>query len=201
MENRLVLIIIIFLYLVTTLVMAQDSARPAIFRKDQSKYSKTFLQGLHYPNTKVYDDYMTVEGRKVLFPSALTAGKQYLFSATKDVKTYKLTVVRKNNTTIDFKFELTQNGIVKYRNSGLADLSSQFFLGAEGDDDDSGDGYGAYEYHLKNGECYFSIRVSIQKDQLERLRAKIIYGCWNSSVDRLELDDCPTLRTEKLVGK
>ena len=81
--------------------------------------------------------------------------------------------------------------------SGIAVLGSMFFLASEMDEDsETGDGYGSSEYWDRANDCWFAIRVGIGKDHNGKQRAMLNYGCEDKNKQRLNLEDCPTLRTE-----
>lgn len=64
------------------------------------------------------------------------------------------------------------------------------------EDTELGEGYGSSEYWDNSNNCWFSIRIGIGKDENKKQRAKLTYGCEDKSKQRLNLDECPTLRTE-----
>ena len=171
-----------------------------IYIKDKSQYDQTFIDGLVEYNEpiKLIDNYILTGNDTTYFPNDLSLNKVTPFKATKDNNKFVLTVTRTNLTNLTYNFQLTDkdNKILDTK-SGKAILGSMFFLASENDEDSqTGDGYGSCEYWDKVNDCWFAIRVGIGKDYNGKLRAMLNYGCNDKSKQTLNLDECPTLRTE-----
>ncbi len=170
-----------------------------IYIKDKSQYEQIFINGLIGYNEpiKLIDNYILVGKDTTYFPSDLPLNKQIQFKAVKAKQHFLLTVKRINQTSLNYDFEIIKdNETVDYKN-GKAILGSMFFFASENDEDDhTGLMYGSSEYWDKSSDCWFSIRVGIGLDDNGKLRAILNYGCEDKSKPNLNLDECPTLRTE-----
>lgn len=171
-----------------------------IYIKDKSQYDQTFIEGLVEYNEpiKLIDNYILTGNDTTYFPDDLSINKVVVFKATKDNNKFVLTVKRTNLTNLTYNFQLTDkdNKTVDTK-SGQAILGSMFFLASENDEDSqTGDGYGSTEYWDKTNDCSFAIRIGIGKDDNGKLRAMLKYGCNDKNKQTLNLDQCPTLRTE-----
>jgi len=172
-----------------------------IFIKDKTKYSATFINELTASNynepIKLIDKYIVVGKDTTEFPHDLNVNQTTIFKATKDNKNYDLTVTRINETTLKFIFKLTDNDQkTLHTESGEATLGAMFFLASEVDEDDqTGEAYGSSEYWKTDNDGRFSARIG-SKDDNGKLRATITYWCDGKRKDKINLDDCPTLRTE-----
>ena len=168
--------------------------------KDKSQYDQTFIEGLANYNEpiKLIDNYIITGQDTTYFPTDLILNKPTIFTAIKDNHKYVLTVTRNNLTNLTYTFKLIDkdNKTVDTK-SGKAILGSMFFLASEIDEDsETGDGYGSCEYWDKSNDCWFAIRIGIGKDDNGKLRAMLKYGCDDKNKQTLNLDECPTLRTE-----
>ncbi|MFC5682527.1 hypothetical protein ACYE2N_12065 [Flavobacterium sp. MAHUQ-51] len=187
--------------LVDTLqTISADKPNLEIYIKDKSQYDQTFINGLADYNEpiKLIDNYIITGKDTTYFPEDLNLNKETTFKATKDINKYVLTVTRNNLTNLTYTFKLIDkdNKTVDTK-SGKAILGSMFFLASEVDEDsETGDGYGSCEYWDKSNDCWFAIRIGIGKDDNGRLRAMLKYGCDDKNKQTLNLDECPTLRTE-----
>lgn len=171
-----------------------------IYIKDKSQYDQTFIDGITDYNEpiKLIDNFIITGQDTTYFPEDLNLNKTITFKGTKYNYKYVLTVTRTNLTNLTYKFQLRDkdNKTVDIR-SGKAILSSMFFLASEVDEDsETGDSYGSSEYWNKTNDCWFRIRIGIGKDDNGKLRAMLNYGCKEKSKQTLNLDECPTLRTE-----
>lgn len=171
-----------------------------IYIEDKSQYDQTFIEELSKYNEpiKLVDNYIITGKDTTYFPEDLNLNKVTIFKATKDNNKFVLTVTRSNLTNLTYNFQLIDkdNKTVDTK-SGKAILGSMFFLASENDEDSqTGDGYGSSEYWDKANDCWFAIRVGIGKDDNGKLRAMLNYGCNDKSKQTLNLDECPTLRTE-----
>lgn len=171
-----------------------------IYIKDKSQYDQTFIDGLADYNEpiKLIDKYILTGKDTTYFPDDLSLNKTTTFKATKDNNKFVLTVTRTNltNLTYSFQFIDKDNKTIDTK-SGKAILGSMFFLASEIDEDSqTGYGYGSTEYWDKTNDCRFAIRIGIGKDDNGKLRAALKYGCNDKSKQNLNLDECPTLRTE-----
>ena len=168
--------------------------------KDKSQYDQSFIDGLSEYNEPINleENYILVGQDTVYFPEDLELNKETIFKGIKDKKNFVLSVTRTNLTNLTYNFQLTDkdNKTIDTK-SGKAILGSMFFLASEIDEDSqTGDGYGSCEYWDKTNDCWFSIRVGIGKDDNGKQRAMLNYGCNDKSKQTLNLDECPTLRTE-----
>lgn len=177
-----------------------DKQLQDIYINDKSQYDQTFIDGLVDYNEpiKLIDNYILTGNDTTYFPDDLSLNKVTTFKATKDNNKFVLTLTRTNLTNLTYNFQLTDkdNKILDTK-SGKAILGSMFFLASENDEDSqTGDGYGSCEYWDKENDCWFAIRVGIGKDNNGEQRAMLNYGCSDKSKQTLNLDQCPTLRTE-----
>lgn len=171
-----------------------------IYIKDKSQYDQKFIDGLIDYNEpkKLIDNYIITGNDTTYFPDDLSINKVTVFKAIKDNNKFVLTVTRTNLTNMTYNFQLIDkdNKTVDTK-SGKVILGSMFFLASENDEDSqTGDGYGSNEYWDKTNDCWFAIRIGIDKDDNGKLRAMLNYGCNDKSKQNLNLDECPTLRTE-----
>jgi hypothetical protein len=184
----------------TLQTVSADKQHQAIYIKDKSQYDQTFIDGLADYNEpiRLIDNYIVTGKDTTYFPNDLSLNKATTFKAIKDNNKFVLTVTRTNLTTLTYNFQLTDkdNKIVDTK-TGKAILGSMFFLTSENDEDSqTGNCYGSYEYWDKANDCWFAIRVGIGKDFNGKQRAMLDYGCNDKSKQTLNLDECPTLRTE-----
>ena len=171
-----------------------------LFIKDASQYDQSFIDGLSEYNEpmELTGNFLITGKDTTYFPVDLPLNKQTTFKGGKDNKNFVLTVTRNNLTSLTYNFLLTDKDNRTINNkSGKAILGSMFFLASETDEDtETGDGYGSSEYRDESNNCWFSIRIGIGKDNNGNQRAMLTYGCDDKSKQDLNLDDCPTLRTE-----
>jgi len=177
-----------------------DNRIQAIPIKEKLQYDQSFIEGLADYNEpiKFVENYILTGKDTTYFPNDLTLNEPTTFNATKDNNKYLLTVTRINLTTLTYNFQLKdKNNKTVDSKSGKAVLNSTFFLASEIDEDSqTGDGYGSSEYWNKTNDCWFAIRIGIGKDDKGKLRAMLKYGCDDKSKQNLNLDNCPTLRTQ-----
>ena len=184
----------------TLQIVSADKPKLEIYINDKSQYDQTFIDGLANYNEpiKLIDDYILTGHDTTYFPKDLNLNEETTFKANLDNNKYVLTVTRTNLTNLTYKFQLIDkdNKTVATK-SGKAILSSMFFLASEVDEDsETGDGYGSCEYWDKSNDCWFTIRIGIGKDDNGKHRAMLNYGCEDKKKQTLNLDECPTLRTE-----
>jgi hypothetical protein len=184
----------------TLQTVSADKQKQAVYIKDKSQYDQTFIDGLKDYNEpiKLIDNYILTGQDTTYFPDDLSLNKTTIFKATKDNNKFVLTVTRTNLTNLTYSFQFTDkdNKTVDTK-SGKAILGSMFFLASENDEDSqTGNGYGSCEYWDKTNDCWFAIRIGIGKDDNGKQRAMLNYGCNDKSKQTLNLDECPTLRTE-----
>lgn len=175
-----------------------DKQKKTVYIKDPSKYDQSFIEGLSEYNEplQLIDNYILVENDTVYFPEDLQLKKETVFKGIKDFKSFILSVKRTNLTSLQYNFELFDNNKLVYNKAGKASIESLFFLGAETDEDDqTGDGYLSIEYWDYSSNCTFSIRIG-EKDENGKLRAKIKLDCQDDKIEKIDLEDNPTLRTE-----
>jgi hypothetical protein len=185
--------------LVDTLkTVSADKQQLDIYIKNKSQYDQTFIDGLVDYNEpiKLIDNYIVTGNDTTYFPEDLILNKPTTFTAIKENNKYVLTVTRTNLTNLTYKFQLTdKDNKTLDTKSGKAILGSTFFIGPEGDYDIEG-GYGSQEYRDNGKDSYLSIRIEIGKTDNGKQRAKIHYGFNDKTKKTLDLDECPTLRTE-----
>ena len=184
----------------TLQTVSADKAKLEIYVNDKSQYDQTFIDGLAEYNEpiKLIDDYILTGQDTTYFPKDLNLNKETTFKANLKNNKYVLTVTRTSLTNLTYKFQLIDkdNKTVDTK-SGKAILGSMFFLASEVDQDsETGDSYGSCEYWDKSNDCWFAIRIGIGKDDNGKLRAMLNYGCDDKKKQTLNLDECPTLRTE-----
>ena len=184
----------------TLQTISPDKQQADIFIKDKSKYDQTFIDGLaDYKETMQLIDSFIITGKDTTyFPDDLPLNKKTTFKGAKGNKILTLTVTRNNLTNLTYSFQFTDkdNKTIDSK-SGRAILESTFFLASENDEDSqTGDGYGSSEYWDKSNNCWLSIRIGIGLDNNKKQRAKLTYGCKDKNKQTLNLDECPTLRTE-----
>lgn len=177
-----------------------DNQKLNIYIKDKSQYDQTFINGITIYNgpIKLIDNYIIAGNDTTYFPEDLSLNKVTIFKAIKDNNKFVLTVTRTNFTNLTYSFQLTDlNNKILDSKSGEAILGSLFFLASEIDEDSqTGDSYGSCEYWDKTNDCWLAIRIGIGKDDHGKLRAMLNYNCNDKSNQTLNLDACPTLRTE-----
>jgi hypothetical protein len=176
----------------------EDNQPLEIYIKDKSQYDQRFIDGLKWNEPiKLIDNYIVLGNDTAYFPEPIPINKQITFSGKNKNNIFVLTVRRQNLTNLKYQFQLktTTNNVIDTK-SGTAILGSMFFLGAETDEDDeTGLSYLSTEYRDDKNDCWFCIRIG-DIDDIGKPQAKVLYGCDDKSKRRLELDDCPTLRTE-----
>jgi len=179
-------------------VVSGDKQKQDIYIKDKSQYDQTFIDGLsdYDEPIKLIDNYILVGKDTTYFPEDLSINNATTFKATKDNNKFVLTVTRTNLTNLTYNFQHTDkdNKSIDTK-SGKAILGSTFFLGPEGDTDIDGD-YGSQEYRDNGKDSWLSIRIEIGKADDSKQRAKIQYGFSDKTKKSLDLDECPTLRSE-----
>ncbi len=179
-------------------VVSADKQKQDIYIKDKSQYDQTFIDGLsdYDEPIKLIDNYTLVGKDTTYFPEDLSINIATTFKATKDNNKFVLTVTRTNLTNLTYNFQLTDKDNISIdTKSGKAILGSTFFLGPEGDNDIEGD-YGSQEYRDNGKDSWLSIRIEIGKADDSKQRAKIQYGFSDKTKKSLDLNECPTLRSE-----
>ena len=184
----------------TLQTISSDKKQAEIYVKDKSKYDQTFISGLegYKESIQLIDNFIITGIDTTSFPDDLPLNKKTTFIGTKGNLNFALTVTRTNLTNLTYGFILTDkdNKTIESK-SGRAILGSMFFLASENDEDSqTGDGYGSSEYWDKSNNCWLSIRIGIGLDNNKKQRAKLTYGCEDKNKQTLNVDDCPTLRTE-----
>ena len=178
----------------------QTDSTSRIYIQDKSKYPQKFIQGLACDKPlKLIDDYIIAGSDTIYFPNDLPLYKVIVFKGTRDTSKFELTVNRINLTTLLYNFRLWSiNGRDVFGRQGKAFLGSMFFLAMEIDEDDqTGEAYGSYEYSDDESRDYwFHVRIGIDKDDRGKQRAVLNYSCKEKTKQTLNLEQCPTLRTE-----
>jgi hypothetical protein len=171
-----------------------------IYIKDKTEYNQLFIDGLSAYNEpiKLINNFIVTGKDTTFFPEDLQLNQKTTFKGVKEGKNFLLTVTRDNLTDLTYTFELAdKDKKLIEKKSGKAILSSMFFLASEMDEDtETGDGYGSSEYWDKTNNCWLSIRIGIGLDDKGKQRAKLTYNCEDKNKQILQLDECPTLRTE-----
>lgn len=184
----------------TLQTVSTENQKQVIYIKDKSQYDQTFIDGLADYNKpiKLIDNYILTGQDTTYFPEDLILNKATTFKASNDSNKFVLTVTRTNMTNLAYSFQLLdRNSKIVYEKSGKAILGSMFFLASENDQDtQTNEGYGSSEYWDKPDHCWFAIRIGMGKDDNGKLRAMLNYGCEDEKRPILNLDSCPTLRTE-----
>ncbi len=182
----------------TLQTVSSVNSRPKIYIKDKSQYDQKFIDGLadYYESIRLENNYI-ITSDTTYFPAEPALDSATTFSGMKDGRKYVLTVTRTNLTNLYYIFQIIDNDNMTFVNkSGVAILGSLFFLASEIDtDDQTGISYGCSEYWDTTNSCFFAIRIG-ENDNNGKLRAALTYGCEEMGKLDLDLDDCPTLRTD-----
>jgi uncharacterized protein YceK len=182
-----------------TLQTISSKRQAEIYIKDTSKYDPAFIAALdtYYEPIQLIDNFIITGKDTTYFPEDLPLNKKITFKGTTGKKNFALTVTRTNLTNLIYSFKRTDNDKTIDSISGRAILGPMFFLTSENDEDSqTGDGYGSSEYFDKSDNCWLAIRIGIGLDKNRKQRAKLAYGCEDKNKQALNLDECPTLRTE-----
>lgn len=168
---------------------------------DESKYAASFIDELvaakYEQPVKLTGDYLIAGTDTISFPTDLALNKPTIFVGNQDNRHYTLEITRINNTSVDFKFELTDNDKTLYSQAGEATLGALFFLGAESDEDENQEAYEVIQYTMNDSasNCFFSARVETGSAKGKQ-RAKVSYGCNDSSKPALALEEGPVLKAQ-----
>lgn len=141
-------------------------------------YDREFLEKLKSfkENIRIKDSCIVAGKDTVLFPRTLHAFKTYTFTAVSGERQYRLTLKRKNYTTIVFSFQSSLSGKTGYTETGEAVLDPFFFNGTNAFDDlETGEIFPAYEYIRKNSQRFLSIHCCVDPDDEGRLRAVVAF--------------------------
>jgi len=167
--------------------------------KNEADYSPAFLALLR-ENTDFEKFYL--DGNLMVVNDADTAyfsqeppiGKSLVFTAKKESLAIAVRLKRINQTTVDYTIEMVESGKPAYFESGQADISPFFFLGAESDESDvSGESYMVTEFTATKGDCHTSIRIGQEENTSTGLLGKLIKNC-NGKLRDIDLDNFPMLR-------
>ena len=183
----------------TTQKIATNKSHKNIFIKDESLYDKAFIEGIeeYKEQIKIIDNYIITGTDTTYFPNDLLLNKDTHFKGKKDANYYLLTVKRINLTTIIYNFEIIKNNETVSSKTGKAIINSMFFIASEMDEDTKfNEGYGCYEYADNSNECSFYIRIGIGLDDNGKHRASLNLKYNDKKNEHLNIDNCPTLRTE-----
>ncbi|MFY9309240.1 MAG: hypothetical protein WAQ28_09370 [Bacteroidia bacterium] len=168
---------------------------------DESKYAASFIDELvaakYEQPVKLTGDYLIAGTDTISFPTDLALNKLTIFVGNQDNRHYTLEITRINNTSVDFKFELTDNDKTLYSQAGEATLGALFFLGAESDEDENQEAYEVIQYTMNDSasNCFFSARVETGAAKGKQ-RAKVSYGCNDTSKPALALEEGPVLKAQ-----
>ncbi len=177
---------------------SDDKQLGDIYFENILEYDQTFIDGLADYNVpiKLIDNYIVTDKDTTYFPEDLNLYRATIFKTIKDNIKYLLTVTRTNLTNLTYDFQLIdKDNKTVYTKSGKAILSSTFIKGPEEDNDIEGV-YKSQEYRDNRKDSWLSIRIGIGKGDNGKQRAKIHYGFSDTTKKSLDLDECPTLRTE-----
>lgn len=147
---------------------------------DGSQYSDNFLEGLkehssHY-NIKVYRDFFLLGNDSIWPPNDLVVDSFYTLISTANNKTLKVELRRKNNTDVNYHILVLEN--MEYTllsEYGTVKLYPSFYLAAEAEEDESGNGYLCTPYGNEGSENCFSICIGRSDDN--RLMVQIESSC------------------------
>ncbi len=136
---------------------------------DGSQYCDNFLEGLkehssHY-NIKVYRDFFLLGNDTIRPPDDLVVDSFYTLMSTANNKTLKVELRRKNNTDVDYHISVLGN--LEYTllsEYGTVKLYPNFYLAAEAEEDESGNGYLCTPYGNEGAENCFSICIGRSDD-------------------------------------
>lgn len=196
---------------------SEGKEQSKIYVKDKSQYDLSFLDGLSdYKEPaeirksagkdiiRLIDNYIIVSSDTTYFPDVLNLNEETNFKGIRDKQLFELKVTRINQTTLIYDFRVTDKGKKSVlKNSGKAVLGSMFFLGCEIDRDElTGESYSSYEYWRRTDDFWLSIRICTdkivngKKDNAWKLRAKVTYWLSDNNKKGIDLQECPTMRTE-----
>lgn len=162
--------------------------------KNKADYSESFLSDLQTLPLEniVLDGNLFIEGTDtILFPQFPLMKKQTILTAKKDDLAIALKLKRINQTTIDYKIEITAFGKESETFEGQATIAPTFYWGTENDENPkTGIMYSVDEYIDANEDCYTAIRLG-KPNKKSQLLGKLIKNC-NGKIQEIELDNFPT---------
>jgi hypothetical protein len=175
-----------------------DTAKAEVIVKDQSAYSKKFIDGLEkHSGYKKFE----LTGNKIIaggndtasFPETPAIGESFKLTGRKGELVIALIIKRINYTTIDYSIEMVEFGKANYSRKGQAHLHPLFFLGSESDHSSlTGNDYFSTEFwDIEEDDCRISIRLG-KEDSGKQLLGKLISNC-NGKIEAIRLDSFPTL--------
>ena len=178
-----------------------------IYIKDKSQYDQSFIEGLSNVNgpIKLIDNFIIANTTLSIitgtdttyFPEDLELDKKITFNTVKDNNRFLLEITRTNLTNLNYEFQLIDNNNnTIFHKSGKAILDPGFFLVQEGDIDTEMGDFRSVGYLDKTNDCKFQVKIGIGKDGNGKQRAKLEYICKDINKKRIDLDECPVLRTE-----
>lgn len=130
------------------------------------------------------------------FPEAPAMGIVYVLEGEQDGLKIRLEVERKNYSTVSFNIDL-ENDDYRHQQSGVAHISSSFFMGSESDESSfSGISYFAAEYTVYEEECAVHIRLGHEEESGPELLGKIISSC-TGELPNISLDSFPTMKAQQ----
>ncbi len=176
----------------------QEGASAKLIVKNEADYSPAFLsllrQNTDFENFYLDGNLMVINGTdSAYFASEPPIGKTIVLHGQKEPLAITLQLKRINQTTVDYTINMMKSGKPAYTQTGSADISPFFFLGAESDEDDaSGASYFATEFTTANSDCHTAIRIG-KTESSRNFLGKLIKNC-NEDVRDIDLDNFPTLR-------
>lgn len=185
--------------------LSKDSTESIAFKdeteiviKNKDDYSKQFvdeLRALGYEKIELIDSLIIFNGKDTAyFPELPIIGKHFVLTGRKGDLAIALSIQRINYSTIGYNLEMVEFGRASHNQTGQADISANFFLGAESDESDiSGLTYFATEFlEFKDGDCYTYIRLGYDEESGPFLLGKIKKNC-NGEIMDIDLNNFTTL--------
>jgi hypothetical protein len=157
----------------------KNDSSHSVFIVDSSDYSVTFMKSLKPENAfrQFYLDsniFIFSSSDTAWFPDNPSFGKVIIFSNKKGNIEINLIVKRIFQSTIEYTIELIDNNKQPIIKTGIADLSPNFFVGSELDEDSNGHPYESTEYFDINDNYITSIRIGCDPKNQNLLIGKII---------------------------
>lgn len=180
---------------------AQQSDAAKLIVKKEADYSPDFLtllrENTDFESFHLDGNRMIVNGTDTAyFSQEPPIGKNLVLSAKKESLAITIRLKRINQTTVDYTIEMVESEKLVFIESGKADISPFFFLGAESDESDiSGESYFVTEFIIESKDCYTAIRIGKEENSGSGFLGKLIMNCNGSNnVRDIGLDNFPTLR-------
>ena len=163
--------------------------------KNPADYDADFIKKLRQQpfGEVVLDGNLFIEdGQEMSFSSYPELNEKITLTGKKDNLVITITVMRINQTSIEYNIGMVEIGKSSYEAKGEATISSTFFMGSETDENShTGMSYGADEYIDSEEDCQTSIRLGKESEN-GALLGKLIKNC-NGVLRSIDLEDFPTL--------